>query len=96
MARLNRNAARERGGHRPRRIDGTGVGRPPSDFAAECARAHEAQGDYEHDKIAEIEAKVLAGEIPADGVSDSARACPPFNPPLRPNATAAGSLLGSP
>jgi hypothetical protein len=29
-------------------------------------RAREAQGDYEHDRIAEIEAKVLAGEIPAD------------------------------
>ncbi len=24
------------------------------------------QGDYEHDKMAEIEAKVLAGEIPPD------------------------------
>jgi hypothetical protein len=37
-----------------------------SDFATKVACAREAQGDFVHDEMADIEAKTLAGEIPAD------------------------------
>ena len=33
------------------------------DFFAKCRRAREAQGDHEHDQMALIERRVLAGEI---------------------------------
>ena len=38
--------------------------RPLQPEATEAVMEVTKQGDYEHDKMAEIEAKVLAGEIP--------------------------------
>ena len=40
--------------------------RPLQPEATEAVMEVTKQGDYEHDKMAEIEAKVLAGEIPPD------------------------------